>query len=94
MLSRDAITGYRAVDALKSLGVRVIVDDFGTGACSLAQLAHSPVDGIKIDNSLVAGIETVSKTVSLLVPPQSPARMRWDLRSPQKVWRPSSRRAN
>ncbi|MGB5688531.1 MAG: phosphodiesterase [Woeseiaceae bacterium] len=58
MLSRDAITGYRVVDALKSLGVRVIVDDFGTGACSLAQLAHSPVDGIKIDNSLVAGIET------------------------------------
>ncbi|MGB5411013.1 MAG: EAL domain-containing protein [Woeseiaceae bacterium] len=58
MLNRDAIAGYRATDALKSLGVRLVVDDFGTGACSLAQLAHSPVDGIKIDNSLVHGIET------------------------------------
>ena len=55
MLARDAVTGYQAMDALKSLGVRLILDDFGTGTCSLAQLAHSPVDGIKIDNSLVAG---------------------------------------
>lgn len=55
MLARDAVAGYKAMDALKSLGVRLILDDFGTGTCSLAQLAHSPVDGIKIDNSLVAG---------------------------------------
>lgn len=55
MLARDAIAGYQAMDALKSLGVRLILDDFGTGTCSLAQLAHSPVNGIKIDNSLVAG---------------------------------------
>lgn len=58
MLARDAIAGYKAMDALKSLGVRLILDDFGTGTCSLAQLAHSPVDGIKIDNSLVADVLT------------------------------------
>lgn len=55
MLSRDAIAGYKAMDALKALGVRLFVDDYGTGACTIAQLAHSPVDGIKIDNSLVSG---------------------------------------
>ncbi len=58
MLSRDAVAGYQAIDALKALGVNLIVDDFGTGACSLVQLAHSPVDGIKIDISLVNGVES------------------------------------
>lgn len=55
MLSRDAIAGYRAMDALKALGVRLFIDDYGTGSCTLAQIAHSPIDGIKVDNSLVAG---------------------------------------
>ena len=64
MLSRDAVSGYRAIDALKALGASLVVDDFGTGACSLAQLAHSPVDGIKIDNSLVNGIETCKQDLA------------------------------
>lgn len=58
MLSRDAVAGYQAIDALKALGVNLVVDDFGTGACSLVQLAHSPVDGIKIDISLVNGVKS------------------------------------
>ena len=61
MLSRDAIAGYRAMDALKALGVRLFIDDYGTGACTLAQLAHSPIDGIKVDNSLVAGALTCAE---------------------------------
>ena len=64
MLSRDAIAGYRAIDALKALGVSLVIDDFGTGTCSLAQLAHSPVDGIKIDNSLVNGIEACEQDLA------------------------------
>ena len=58
MVARDAVAGYQTMDALKALGVQLVLDDFGTGSCSLAQLAHSPVDGIKIDNSLVAGANT------------------------------------
>ena len=64
MLSRDAVIGYRAMEALKALGVSLIVDDFGTGACSLAQFAHSLVDGIKIDNSLVNGVETCKRDLA------------------------------
>jgi len=64
MLSRDAVTGYGKMDALKALGVSLVVDDFGTGACSLAQFAHSPVDGIKIDNSLVNGVETCKQDLA------------------------------
>lgn len=64
MLNRDAIAGYRAVDALKALGVRIVVDDFGTGECSLAKFAHSPVDGIKIDNTLVSDIENCQQDLA------------------------------
>ncbi|RZV38484.1 MAG: phosphodiesterase [Chromatiales bacterium] len=64
MLGRDAVVGYRAMDALHALGVSFIVDNFGTGACSLAQFAHSPVDGIKIDISLVNSLETCERDLA------------------------------
>ncbi len=64
MLGRDAVAGYRATNALNALGVSLIVDDFGTGACSLAQFAHSPVAGIKIDISLVNGVETCERDLA------------------------------
>lgn len=57
VLVRDAIRGYAGCDALRALGVGVVVDDFGTGACSLKHLANSPVTGIKIDNIFVANLE-------------------------------------
>jgi diguanylate cyclase (GGDEF)-like protein len=38
---------------LRALGVTISVDDFGTGYTSLAHLRQLPVDGIKIDRSLV-----------------------------------------
>jgi EAL domain-containing protein (putative c-di-GMP-specific phosphodiesterase class I)/GGDEF domain-containing protein len=44
--------------ALKALGVRVALDDYGTGYSSLADDAALPVDEIKIDISFVAGLST------------------------------------
>ncbi len=38
---------------LRRLGVRVIIDNFGTGWASLSYLRHLPVDGIKIDQVFI-----------------------------------------
>jgi EAL domain-containing protein (putative c-di-GMP-specific phosphodiesterase class I) len=41
---------------LRETGVRIAVDDFGTGYASLAYLTSLPLDAIKIDRGLVADI--------------------------------------
>jgi diguanylate cyclase (GGDEF)-like protein len=46
------------VHALKELGVRIAVDDFGTGWSSLANLGRLPVDVLKIDRSFVGRMHT------------------------------------
>ncbi len=46
------------VAALRELGVHVILDDFGVGHASLAYLRDYAFDGLKIDRSFTAGIET------------------------------------
>lgn len=48
--------GPATVVALRGLGVRVSVDDFGAGCSSLAQLRRVAVDRLKVDRSLVAGL--------------------------------------
>jgi diguanylate cyclase (GGDEF)-like protein len=42
--------------ALKELGVRIAVDDFGTSATSLRTLTVVPVDSLKVDGAIVAGL--------------------------------------
>ncbi len=53
LLFRDAMKNYAMCNSLREGGFRIVIDDFGTGACSLAHFSHSPSDAIKIDNSFV-----------------------------------------
>lgn len=56
MLFRDALMSNAVTRTLRDVGVGVVVDDFGTGACSLAHLSRSLATALKIDNSFVANV--------------------------------------
>ncbi len=43
---------------LKHLGIKTVLDNFGTGSMSLLELARFPVDALKIDRSLVRDMQT------------------------------------
>jgi EAL domain-containing protein (putative c-di-GMP-specific phosphodiesterase class I)/GGDEF domain-containing protein len=58
MVARDAARDFATIQSLKALGVGLLLDDYGTGACTLADLSRCPLDAIKIDLSLVASLET------------------------------------
>jgi EAL domain-containing protein (putative c-di-GMP-specific phosphodiesterase class I) len=44
------------LESLRAAGYRIAIDDFGSGHSSLARVAQLPVDVLKIDRSLIAGI--------------------------------------
>ncbi len=44
------------LNQLKGLGVRLALDDYGSGYSSLAQIRHLPVDTLKIDRSIIGNI--------------------------------------
>jgi len=50
----DGELAIETLRALKALGLRLLVDDFGVGFASLTFLREAPVDGIKIDRQFVS----------------------------------------
>ncbi|MGW7070502.1 aminotransferase class I/II-fold pyridoxal phosphate-dependent enzyme [Streptomyces sp. NPDC054855] len=52
--------------ALKDLGVRIAVDDFGTGFSSLRYLREFPVDVLKIDKSFIDDIAADARQLALV----------------------------
>jgi len=48
----------RVLRKLRDMGVRLFVDDFGTGHSSLSHLKQFPVDAVKIDRSFVSNVTT------------------------------------
>jgi len=49
-------SALRELDRIRSLGVRIAIDDFGTAYATLANLTTLPVDVLKVDASFTAGL--------------------------------------
>ncbi|MBX3720504.1 MAG: EAL domain-containing protein [Turneriella sp.] len=66
VLMADTVAGMSQLDELKRMGLRILIDDFGTGFSSLSHLASIPADTIKIDRSFVHGIKPGLKNYEIV----------------------------
>lgn len=69
-LMQDPDSARQSLLELNAMGIRLSVDDFGTGFSSLAHLKRLPIDSLKIDRSLVNGIpgddDTAQVTLAII----------------------------
>jgi diguanylate cyclase (GGDEF)-like protein len=66
VLMRDDESTITVLLALKAMGVRLAVDDFGTGNSGLSYLRRFPIDTLKIDQSFVHEVSTSANDAALL----------------------------
>jgi diguanylate cyclase (GGDEF)-like protein len=62
----DLANCARTAASLRTMGVKIAIDDFGVGYSSLAYLDRLPLDCLKIDRSFVERVETVSGSRAII----------------------------
>lgn len=65
-MMRDSKKALKVLEAFRKIGIRVSLDDFGTGFSSLNHVANMPLDIVKIDRAFLEGIETRRENSSVL----------------------------
>ncbi|MFL0356824.1 EAL domain-containing protein [Erythrobacter sp. GH1-10] len=66
MLLRNLKQASEALGALRKLGFRTALDDFGAGFCNFRYLRELPLDAIKLDKVMVEGVPGDAKALAVL----------------------------
>lgn len=66
IMTNDPVKAYAVLSQLQQLGVRISIDDFGTGFSSLAQFRDLPADELKIDQSFVIPMLKSEKNLAIV----------------------------
>lgn len=59
-------TSAEQLEQLASLGIRIALDDFGAGFCNFRYLKRLPLDGLKLDRSMIDGIVEDERDLAVL----------------------------
>jgi diguanylate cyclase (GGDEF)-like protein len=65
-LTHESVALLESLHVLHDQGVRVCIDDFGTGTSSLTQLCRVPLSSLKIDRTLIAQLDHVQHRATAL----------------------------
>jgi EAL domain-containing protein (putative c-di-GMP-specific phosphodiesterase class I) len=66
ILMSDAERSRQVLDGLRAIGVRLSVDDYGTGYSSLAYLQALPVDELKLDRAFVTHMSSDPRAAAIV----------------------------
>jgi diguanylate cyclase (GGDEF)-like protein len=66
ILMADAERSARVLDGLRAIGVRLSVDDYGTGYSSLAYLQALPVEELKLDRAFVTHMSSDPRAAAIV----------------------------
>ena len=66
VVAQDVEKAAGVLTALRSLGARIFLDDFGSGNSPISYLQRLPLDGVKIDHTLVSRMDRDEKSLRLV----------------------------
>ncbi len=66
VLINDSSRALSILRRLKALGVKIAMDDFGTGYASLSSLQSFPFDKIKIDRTFISGVDSNQQSAAIV----------------------------
>jgi EAL domain-containing protein (putative c-di-GMP-specific phosphodiesterase class I) len=66
LLLRNLAQAASALKALRGLGFRTALDDFGAGFCNFRYLRELPLDALKLDKAMVEGVPADATALAVL----------------------------
>jgi diguanylate cyclase (GGDEF)-like protein/PAS domain S-box-containing protein len=66
MIAQNTPANVQKLLQLREAGMQIFMDDFGTGYSGLSQIAHLPLDALKIDRAFIAGMAISAEHLAIV----------------------------